>query len=156
VNRLLIICVSLTLVLMGCRDDYFYSKSYSITDLSWHVEDTKEFTFEVKDTSKVYLWFIDVRHTSDFEFANFYVFPKRFSPSGKIYTDTLNLPLANPSGKWYGKGAGDLVDNRVLWKKDVRFPEIGTYTFSIEQGSREQSLEGISDIGFSMYEYEKN
>jgi len=142
------------LLLTGCRDDFFYSHSYDISDYKWNSEDVKEFSFEIEDTSQVYMWFVDIRHTGDFEFSNFYVFPKRIAPNGKTYTDTLNIPLANPSGKWYGKGLGDILDNRVLWKKDVKFPQEGTYVFRLEQGSREPSLEGIVNVGLSIYEYQ--
>lgn len=141
-------------LLAGCRDDYFYSQTYDFENYRWSAEDVKEFTFNVSDTSKSYLWFVDVRHTADFEYANFYVFPKRMAPNGKIYTDTLNIPLANPAGVWYGNGLGDLVDNRVLWKKDVKFPQVGKYVFQFEQGSREKNLEGIVNIGFSIFEDE--
>ena len=139
-------------VFYGCRDDYFYSESYDFENYKWNVEDVKEFSFDITDTTKAYLWFVDVRHTADFEFSNFYVFPKRMAPNGKMYTDTLNIPLANPAGEWYGKGLGDLVDNRVLWKKEVKFPQMGKYVFHFEQGSREESLDGIVNIGFSMFE----
>lgn len=148
-----VILVIFIVLLTGCRDDFFYSKTYEIEDYQWNVEDVQEFTFDITDTSKVYMWFIDVRHTGDFEFSNFYIFPKRIAPNGKTYTDTLNIPLADPSGKWYGKGLGDILDNRVLWKKDVKFPQEGKYLFQLQQGSREADLEGIVNIGFSIYEY---
>ncbi len=141
------------IICTGCRDDFFYSKTYEVEDYKWNVNEPMEFTFDIKDTSQVYMWFIDIRHTADFEFSNFYVFPKRIAPNGKTYADTLNIPLADPSGVWYGKGLGDLLDNRILWKKDVKFPQEGKYLFRIEQGSREPELEGIVNVGFSMYEY---
>lgn len=147
------ILFGLILTLVGCRDDYFYSESYELENYVWNSKDVKEFSFEIKDTSKVYMWFLDVRHSGDFEFSNFYVFPKRIAPNGKTYTDTLNIPLADPSGKWYGKGLGDILDNRVLWKKDVKFPQEGKYVFQFHQGSREDDLEGIVNIGLSIYEY---
>ena len=151
--KYLSIIVLISISLVGCRDDLFYTESYDIDDYAWGAEDVKEFTFNITDTSKVYMWFVDVRHTGDFEFSNFYVFPRRISPNGKIYTDTLNIPLADPVGRWYGKGLGDILDNRILWKKDVKFPQEGKYVFELEQGSREDKLEGIVNIGFSMYEY---
>lgn len=151
--KYLSIIVLISISLVGCRDDLFFTKSYDIEDYAWGSEDVKEFTFNITDTSKVYMWFVDVRHTGDFEFSNFYVFPRRISPNGKIYTDTLNIPVADPVGRWYGKGLGDILDNRILWKKDVKFPQEGKYVFELEQGSREDELEGIVNIGFSMYEY---
>lgn len=143
----------ITLLLVGCREDYFYSKTYEIKDYAWSVDSLLEFRFEIKDTAKSYMWFIDVRHTAEFPFSNFYVFPKRISPNGKMYMDTLNIPLADPTGRWYGKGIGDILDNRVLWQKEMKFPQTGWYSFRFEQGSRDPNLEEIVNFGFSMYEY---
>lgn len=146
---LVLACISL----MGCREDYFYSKTYEIEDYSWAVDSLLEFNFEIKDTSKTYMWFIDVRHTAEFPYSNFYVFPKRISPNGKMYMDTLNIPLADPTGRWYGDGVGDILDNRVLWQKTMKFPQAGRYSFQFEQGSRDPNLDEIVNFGFSMYEY---
>jgi len=153
VRNFVFIAAILTLALAGCREDFYYSKSYEIPDYSWSVDSVLNFNFEINDTSKTYIWYIDVRHTSQFDYSNFYVFPKRISPNGKMYLDTLNIPLADPTGRWYGNGAGDIYDNRILWQKGMKFPEAGFYTFSFEQGSRDPSLTELVNFGFSMYMY---
>ena len=154
-KRLIFIFLLSFLLLQGCREDFHFTDTVEIENYSWNVDNVLKFDFSIEDTSEVYMFFIDVRHTADFEYSNFYVFPKRVSPNGKMYTDTLNIPLADPSGIWFGKGAGDILDNRVLWMKDVKFPQTGKYTFSFEQGSREPTLDEVVSFGFSIYKYKQ-
>lgn len=61
--------------------------------------------------------------------------------------DTVELTLADPSGKWLGSGMGDIWDNRVLFKQQFRFPEKGTYIFTLEQAMRIDPLPQIMDVG---------
>ena len=51
--KYLAITVLITISLVGCRDDLFYTQSYDIENYTWGVEDVKEFTFNITDTSKV-------------------------------------------------------------------------------------------------------
>jgi gliding motility-associated lipoprotein GldH len=55
--------------------------------------------------------------------------------------------LAEPSGKWVGKGFGNVWSNRFRYKSNVRFPVSGVYHFKVEQAMRMEDLEGISDVG---------
>jgi gliding motility-associated lipoprotein GldH len=61
--------------------------------------------------------------------------------------DTVELTLADASGKWLGSGMGDIWDNRVLFKQSFRFPEKGTYQFALEQAMRVDPLPQVMDVG---------
>lgn len=64
--------------------------------------------------------------------------------------DTLQCILANAKGEWIGDGAGDIFDNKILVTKNIRFPEVGTYHFSFEQGMRVNPLPLIMDFGITI------
>ena len=68
-------------------------------------------------------------------------------PSGKMERDTIECLLADITGKWYGDHAGDVVDNKIWFKTDYQFSELGTYRFTFEQAMREESLTEIIDFG---------
>ena len=55
--------------------------------------------------------------------------------------------LAEPSGKWLGKGISNVRDCQVLLRRGLRFPQKGNYVFEFEQAMREKELAGIMDIG---------
>ena len=61
--------------------------------------------------------------------------------------DTLECILADEKGKWLGNGLGDIYDNQILFKKNVRFPLAGKYTFEIQHGMRADIVPLIMDVG---------
>jgi gliding motility-associated lipoprotein GldH len=61
--------------------------------------------------------------------------------------DTLECLLADEQGSWLGKGAGNVWDNQILLKKNVRFPRKGVYSFLITQGMRKDPLVDVADVG---------
>ena len=77
------------------------------------------------------------------------VFP--ISALGKAQADNnlegLIKVLADEKGKWIGSGMGDLYDNQIPFKKNVRFPLAGIYSFEIQQGMRMENVPLIMDVG---------
>jgi gliding motility-associated lipoprotein GldH len=65
-------------------------------------------------------------------------------------TDTLEFPMADPEGNYVGDVSGGLVLNRIIVKKETRFPRSGTYTFVLEQAMRDKELEEITDVGLTI------
>jgi gliding motility-associated lipoprotein GldH len=69
--------------------------------------------------------------------------------------------LADEKGNWLGKGAGDLWDNSILFKKNTKFPQKGKYTFTFEQAMRfgdqpaMDALPFIMDIGLTIEKSKK-
>ena len=59
----------------------------------------------------------------------------------------LDSHLADEKGKWLGKGFGYIRDNRIPYKRNIRFPFKGYYKFEIKQAMRTDDLKGISSIG---------
>jgi len=68
-------------------------------------------------------------------------------PRGEAITDTVQVLLAEPSGKWRGKGFSGIYDNRILFRQHVFFPEPGSYSIKLKHGMRPLMLKGITDIG---------
>ena len=68
-----------------------------------------------------------LRHSADYPFSNLYLFVKLEYPNGRTLTDTLECPLAAPTGEWYGEG-GRWIDQRIGYKRGVAFPLAGAYS----------------------------
>lgn len=77
-------------------------------------------------------------------------------PSGKYFRDTVECVLADERGKWLGDGSGDVFDNQILFKSDIRFPEAGSYVFEYEQAMRAgrnatmEVLPEVMDVGLKI------
>jgi len=55
--------------------------------------------------------------------------------------------LANEKGKWLGSGIGDIYEIQIPYKKNVRFPYPGKYSFTFEQAMRIEELSFVYDVG---------
>ncbi len=145
----------LVITLAACAEQVVHSSDVPIPDGVWDREFKPEFSFEIGDTVSHHDLFIDVRHTGDYPFSTLYVFLDLEGPGERRLRDTVECILADPTGKWYGKGSGFVFahreyDTHVLYKLRNRFPAIGRYTIRLEQAMRTERLPGVLDIGISV------
>jgi gliding motility-associated lipoprotein GldH len=66
---------------------------------------------------------------------------------GTIQKDTIEITLANTAGKWLGEGFGKTRTVQAVYKRKINIEKSGGYKISIQQGMREDKLEGIKEIG---------
>jgi len=116
----------------------------------WNKLDAAKFETKVSDTLSNYDFYLNIRHNSHYRFSNLYLFMKTNFPNGNSTRDTVEIILANLEGKWLGKGWGDLREDHVLLRKNLRFPLKGTYKFMIWQAMRRDTLKGIRDVGIQI------
>lgn len=132
-----------------------FDEQFSFEENQWKAGNFVRFTVEVPDTVTPCNLYLQVRNTTDYPYANLYLFLHTILPDSSIAADTLDVPLAATDGKWLGKGIGKYRDNKVLIRPAFRFPKAGTYHIEIEQAMREKELTGISAIGLSIEKYSK-
>jgi gliding motility-associated lipoprotein GldH len=144
----------LTLSVVGCTEVMF-QESHPIPNKNWEQDSNVQFEVEVADTMSGYDFYIDLRNEGDYPYANIYMFVTTTFPSGKSARDTVECILADKSGRWLGSGLGDVLDNHILFKENVRFPNSGTYVFEFEHGMRTGSLTAIIDLGISLEKHRR-
>ena len=137
---------SLLLILQACDPDMVYDRYMTTENGIWTWNDVGTFEIPVTDTVTLNNIYIQVRHSVDYPMSNLYMFVLLKGPSGQFVRDTVNLQLAAPDGRWIGKGTGKLRELRLLYRKQVRFSEPGTYTIYLEQAMREKGLP-VKDVG---------
>ena len=150
----LILVVMCTLALAGCGG-VFFQESKTISNKNWEQESNITFDVSVTDTMTGYDFYIDLRNEASYPFANIYMFVITTFPSGKSARDTVECFLADKTGRWLGTGLGDVLDNHILFKENIRFPNAGTYRFEFEQGMRKEALPSILDLGISLEKHRK-
>jgi len=133
--------------IISCDKNSIYEKNKEIKNNNWNITDFKKFDVIIDDTLSLHKFYINIRHTGDYKYSNIYIFITTSFPDNSIIRDTAQIILADKDGRWLGTGLGNIKDNRILFKKGIRFPQKGIYSFTIEQGMRDQNLEGIADIG---------
>lgn len=137
----------LVVVLISCDKNVVFEKNISIPDYKWEINNILRLETEINDTVSPHNIYINVRNGSGYEYSNLFLFLTTVTPKGLVAHDTLELTLADPRGKWLGNGSGDVWDNRILFKRNFRFPEAGLWHFELQQAMRINPLPQIMDAG---------
>jgi gliding motility-associated lipoprotein GldH len=150
-NFLAITCFALlSCMFIACNKNIVYSEYKKLPEEGWKTENKLKFEVDIKDNNALNNIFLNVRHADSYPYSNLFVFLTTTYPNGKTSIDTLECVLANKKGEWQGDGAGDIWDNKIPLKKNLRFPQVGKYTFSFEQGMRVNPLPLIMDFGLTI------
>jgi gliding motility-associated lipoprotein GldH len=138
----------------SCDKNQVYEKNIEIPGLSWNKDSVVRFSVNIQDTISPHNIYVNVRNTSQYEMQNLFLFIKTTSPTGLTLRDTFECYLADERGKWLGSGWGDIYSNQFIYKKNIRFPVSGVYTFEYTQAMRTDDLRYISDIGLRIEKVE--
>ncbi|MCB7481843.1 gliding motility lipoprotein GldH [Christiangramia sediminis] len=140
-------------IFSSCDSKRVYDEYESMR--GWHKDSLVDFELNNIDSTKVYDLFINLRNNNDYKYSNLFLITEIKFPQGKVISDTLEYEMTKPNGEWLGTGFGDVKENKLWYKENVRFEESGTYKVSIQQAMRKngevdgiQELEGITDVGF--------
>ena len=142
--------LAMMVLFTACDSDVVFEENKSIEGARWNAEGGKRCELDVEDTLRVYNFYVNVRNGEESAYSNLFLFIEMEFPNGKKSIDTLECPLADPAGNWYGSGLGDIYDNRILYHQRRKFPLSGHYKVGIFQAMRTENLEGIHDIGFRL------
>jgi gliding motility-associated lipoprotein GldH len=139
----LMLCV----LFSSCDKSRIFEENTAIPESGWDSSNVIKFEVDIKDPSTPANFYINVRNADGYPYSNLYLFVKTKFPNGKESNDTLECQLADENGKWIGKGIGDIYDNQIPFKRNVRFPLAGKYLFEIGQGMRTNNIPLIMDVG---------
>jgi gliding motility-associated lipoprotein GldH len=136
----------------ACDPNRIYEENTDIKDYNWKIEDVKEFSFDIKDTTKTYQVYFNVRNALGYEYYNLYLSQTLIGPDRqKLYSRLHEMYLMDPkTGEPLGSGAGDIFDHTFLAVKTQRFPKVGTYKIRLLQYMRKNPLPGIMAIGIKV------
>lgn len=143
-----VLSILLFLLFSACDSKRIYENNIPIPGNVWDASHKVKFETQITDTVSGNNVFINIRHAGFYPYSNLFIFVNTTFPNGKTMRDTVECPLADQHGKWLGKGLGDIWDTRILFKRNVRFSQSGTYIFEYEQAMRTEKLPGIMDVGF--------
>lgn len=144
---LLIILIAL---FSSCDKKVIYNNFTPIVNTTWNKDSLLKFEVPVTDTLKMHRFFINVRNDIDYKYSNLWLFVKITQPGDTTVTDTFEVTLADPAGKWLGSGFGGFKTTENLYRGSVYFPKAGVYEIQIQHGMRGKILEGISDVGIKI------
>jgi gliding motility-associated lipoprotein GldH len=137
----------MVLLFSGCDRKRIFEQNQAIANNLWSSNNILKFSVDIADTVSSNNFYVNVRNADGYPYSNLFLFIKTTFPNGKMVTDTMECVLADEKGKWLGSGMGDIYDNRIPFKRNVRFPMSGKYTFELQQGMRLDTIPLIMDMG---------
>jgi len=147
------LCVLMLLLLFSCDKKRVFDE-YKSVGKSWHKDSIVTFTLPKLDPKKQYDLFLNVRDNNEYPFNNLFVIVSLEQPNKTTAVDTLEYQMANPDGSLLGDGFTDVKDNKLVYKKRMKFND-GVYKIHIKHAVRQTGkvpgvlkLDGITDVGF--------
>jgi len=142
------ILIGLVLFCYGCQSKYHYESFESIGHQKWMYADTINFEVEITDSNSVYNFYVLPRHTVAYPYMNLWIMITTVYPNNEIREQRIEIPMADKSGKWFGKGVGALKLIGVSIIQNVKLRQSGKYVFKITQDMRYEPITNIRDMGF--------
>ena len=141
--------------LLSCSEPPFYEKSYSFQHKVWKHGEEARFVVDIDDIELEYDFKIIVRTTLDYQFNNLWVFMNTKAPNGETGREPYEIKITNPDGSWIGTKTGSIVETPLSFRRR-KLPSKGSYTFSIEQGISEATVDEVLDLVFVVEESKSN
>lgn len=130
---------------VACQSPIVFEKYEELPEESWNRYNVIEFTAPIPD-SGLYKVTLNIRHTTDFEMANLWCFVTTRSHASQQLKDTVNIKIAEPDGRWTGKGGSIKSIEQPVNRNPVLLPR-GEVRFRIEQGMRIEEMKGVKNVG---------
>jgi len=138
--------------LTSCGPTPYYENSVDVNAEKWKHDDKIDFVVEALDIESKYIMNLVVSHSQEFSYQNLYLNVTTSFPTQEQTEERLNIELSDKKGQWVGKCNSGICKTKVYMLDNFKFPEKGSYKFSIEQLSREENLQGISELKLELYE----
>ena len=90
------------LFLISCKKDMVFEEYKKIENNNWSADSIIRFKYLIEDTLSRHEITLKIRHTVDYKYRNLYLFL-----GNENNKDTLEIILAEKSGKWKGRGIGE-------------------------------------------------
>ena len=137
----------LVLFFASCDSKRIFEENQTIPDNKWESSNILKFNVDIDDSVSYNNFYVNVRNADGYPYNNLFLFVRTTFPNGRTANDTLECVLADEKGHWLGSGMGDIYDNQIPFKQNVRFPAPGRYTFEIQHGMRVPTIPLIMDVG---------
>jgi gliding motility-associated lipoprotein GldH len=138
----------------SCGREVVYNQFQPIEDNRWHKDSLIHFTIPSQDTVQKNNIYLTLRNNKEYEFSNLFLIVGIRFPNNYQIVDTLEYEMTTPEGRFLGEGISDVKENKLEYKTNVTFSQIGDYDLTVQQAMRKtrevdglEYLNGITDVG---------
>lgn len=130
------------------NENKVYQQFKEVKTQGWEWKEPRAFEFDIEEDGYFYNINLDLRITGSYGLSNIWLLYK-VSGKGLDHENQVEIPLADNTGKWLGKGQGNLLTYSKIIFANKKL-EKGHYKIVVNQNTREEILSGVSDIGVSV------
>ncbi|NQZ75409.1 MAG: gliding motility lipoprotein GldH [Ekhidna sp.] len=144
-----LILLTIGMLLLACDSTRVYEDFNDMEEAFWHLDSVQRFDFKIVDADTKYNVKATFRNASSYPFYNLY-FQYTLSDSLDIVLaqELKQVDLFDPkTGEPFGSGLGDLFDHSFILEENFSFDSPGTYSLSLEQYMRRDTLPFILSVG---------
>lgn len=150
------IAALIVLLCLSCSQSTITHQYESIPQDGWNRDNILNFDVAIDSIQSECNIDIELNYNNKYPYRNLYLFVSATdSVASKIFSDTLNITLADEYGKWLGDGWGSSYQQVENYKKNYKFPSSGNYNIHIQQGMRDNTVKGIEKVGVKVSKVEK-
>ena len=142
---------------VSCDNSLKFSRYKATTNGNWSKDDIVSFELTELDTISAHNVFIMIRNDNTYPYSNLFLIAQMTTPDQTVIRDTIEYEMAAPDGRWLGKGAGSIHENKLWYREKIVFTPPGVYTIEISHAMRQNgkvegidNLIGITDVGIEI------
>ena len=146
--RKVVLLAVISLLLVSCQQGIVFTEFKSLQGLGWAADSVVVFVPVLEDSMAAYDMQLTVRHTDRYAYQNLWLFVDVKQDSLLLRRDTIEAMMANERGEWQGYGVSKYT-LPLLYLDNVQL-QSGEYEVVVQQGMREDVLQGITDLGLKV------
>lgn len=145
-KRAVVLIILLTFI--SCNKNNVYQQFFDIPENTWNTDSLINFELTDIDTSINYKVLLNIRHGVEYKYQNIFLFSKT-----DYNQDTLEVYMCDNSGKWFGKGWGDVkeisIDISNINDKKITKSTNVSFEQAMRYGDKEKldNLQNIYSLG---------
>lgn len=148
-NKLFIGLFVFLISLSSCNEGEVYYSFHPIKNNSWNKQTAFNFLLDSLsvDPDARYDVMLEIVNNSQYPYQNIWLYVQQNITDSMFVSDTIEIKLADPNGKWSGNGSTGLYQLSVPYKTSVALDSTRAYLIRIRQGMRDNSIKGIEKVG---------
>ncbi len=152
-KHLIVYFLLFTFCLAGCLPAPYYQKEEAVPQNAWNYNFRPKFSIDITDTISSYQPYFLIQHSQSYPYNNLWLWVYLKGPGDTLAKKVrVNVPLAEATGKWLGRGMGEIWEQRMAMElgDSIKFNKKGTYEISLEQNMRINPLPEILHVGLRL------
>jgi gliding motility-associated lipoprotein GldH len=145
---------AIIIVLYACGPNVEFKQMQLVEASGWDMNDTLLFDLPIEHTQQSYNLLLNLDYETSFAYSNLFFFVDVTDPKKETYRDTIECILALPNGKWLGDVSGEKVEQSLIYRYNINFPDKGTYKIALQHAMRDTVLKHVNAIGFELRDFE--